>query len=88
MGSSRAAAGTLLFLVVAPGVVAGVIPWMLTGWDSGDAFGSLGLVRVIGAVVLVAGVAALLEAFARFVLEGWWVSCIASSGTPCTSRSA
>lgn len=63
-------AGTVLFLVVAPGVVAGVIPWALTGWESGDAFGSLGLVRVVGAVVLVAGVAVLLEAFARFVLEG------------------
>jgi hypothetical protein len=27
----RAAAGTLLFLVVAPGVVAGLVPWLLTG---------------------------------------------------------
>ena len=70
MGSPRAVAGTLLFLVVAPGVIAGVIPWALTGWQSGDAFGSLGLVRVVGAVVLVAGIAALLEAFARFALEG------------------
>lgn len=70
MGSPRAVAGTLLFLVVAPGVVAGVIPWALTGWQSCDAFGSLGLVRVVGAVVLVAGIAALLEAFARFALEG------------------
>ena len=70
MGSPRAVAGTLLFLVVAPGVIAGVIPWALTGWQSGDAFGSLGLVRVVGAVVLVAGIAALVEAFARFALEG------------------
>ena len=51
-------------------MIAGVIPWALTGWQSGDAFGSLGLVRVVGAVVLVAGIAALLEAFARFALEG------------------
>jgi protein-S-isoprenylcysteine O-methyltransferase Ste14 len=74
VSSSRAAAGTLLFLVVAPGVVAGVIPWALTGWESGEAFGSLGLVRALGAVSIAAGVAALLEAFARFAFEG--------SGTP------
>ena len=70
MGSSRAFAGTLLFLVAAPGVVAGVIPRVLTDWESGDSFGSLGVIRVVGAVVFVAGVSVLLEAFARFVLEG------------------
>ncbi|HEX6724392.1 MAG TPA: isoprenylcysteine carboxylmethyltransferase family protein [Gaiella sp.] len=70
MRSSRVVVGTLLFLVVAPGVVAGVIPWVLTGWERGDVFGSLVLVRVAGGVVLVVGVTVLLEAFARFVLEG------------------
>ena len=30
---TRAAAGSFLFLLVAPGVVAGVVPWLLTGWD-------------------------------------------------------
>ena len=70
MGSPRAAAGTLLFLVVGPGVVAGVIPWALTGWESGDTFGALGPVRVVGGASIVAGVAVLLEAFARFVFEG------------------
>jgi len=29
-----AAAGTLLFLVVAPGVVSGPVPWLLTGGDA------------------------------------------------------
>jgi hypothetical protein len=32
MGRARAAAGSILFLVVAPGVVAGLIPWLLTRW--------------------------------------------------------
>ena len=31
---TRAALGSLLFLVVAPGVVAGLVPWLLTGWDA------------------------------------------------------
>ena len=30
----RAALGSLVFLLLAPGVVAGVVPWLLTGWDS------------------------------------------------------
>jgi protein-S-isoprenylcysteine O-methyltransferase Ste14 len=67
---TRAAAGSLGFLLVAPGVVAGVIPWLLTGWERGGAFGSLGLVRVLGVILIVAGVAVLFDAFARFVREG------------------
>lgn len=70
MRSSRAAAGSLLFLVVAPGVVAGLVPRLLTGWETGDQRGDLLVVRVLGAVVLAAGLAVLLEAFARFVREG------------------
>jgi len=67
---ARAAAGSLLFLVVAPGIVAGVVPWLLTGWDSSNAFGDLAVARVLGGTLLVVGVVVLLEAFARFVLEG------------------
>ena len=29
----KAALGSLAFLVVAPGVVAGLIPWLITGWS-------------------------------------------------------
>jgi protein-S-isoprenylcysteine O-methyltransferase Ste14 len=64
---ARAAAGSLLFLVVAPGVVAGLIPWLLTGWDSTDPPLP---VAVVGALLIAAGTAVLLSAFARFVLEG------------------
>jgi protein-S-isoprenylcysteine O-methyltransferase Ste14 len=46
--------------------MAGVIPWLLTGW-SGDA----PLVPTIaGIVLIVAGTGVLLHAFARFVVEG------------------
>ena len=65
---ARAAWRSLLFLLVAPGVAAGVVPWLLTGWDAHDPPGQW--IRIIGGVLVVAGVAALLEAFARFVLEG------------------
>jgi protein-S-isoprenylcysteine O-methyltransferase Ste14 len=64
----RAAVGSVLFLLVAPGVVAGLVPWLLTGWD---AAADVPAVLVAAGVVLVAaGAGVLLHAFARFVIEG------------------
>ena len=34
MSGRRAAIGSALFLLVAPGTVAGLVPWLLTGWES------------------------------------------------------
>ena len=63
----RAAAGSGLFLAVAPGVVAGAIPYWLTGWEALDAPLAL---RVAGGALLAAGVPVLLHSFGRFVVEG------------------
>jgi protein-S-isoprenylcysteine O-methyltransferase Ste14 len=63
----RAAVGSLVFLVAAPGVVAGLLPWLLTRWSAHDwSFP----VRLVGGVVIAAGLAFLLAAFIRFVIEG------------------
>ena len=67
MSRRMAAAGSALFLVLAPGVVAGLVPWLLTGWESNEVWLPL---RVLGALLTAAGVAVVLHAFARFVLEG------------------
>ena len=56
-----------MFLVAAPGVAAGLVPWLLTGWRSSH---PPALVVVIGAALIALGVGVLLHAFARFVLEG------------------
>jgi protein-S-isoprenylcysteine O-methyltransferase Ste14 len=64
----RAALGSVLFLLVAPGVVAGLVPWLLTGWDAAaDVPAAL---VVAGVVLVAAGAGVLLHAFARFVVEG------------------
>lgn len=63
----RAALGSALFLLVAPGVVAGLIPWALTGWHLEPA-PPLG--RAAGALLIALGAGFLLHAFARFVIEG------------------
>jgi protein-S-isoprenylcysteine O-methyltransferase Ste14 len=64
---SRAVLGSFLFLLVAPGTVAGLIPWAITGWDSTGPW--LGL-ELLGLVLIATGVGVLLHAFARFALEG------------------
>lgn len=62
-----AALGSALFLVAAPGVTAGLVPWLLTDWRSSEP--PVPLVA-IGGVLVVAGAGVLLHAFARFVVEG------------------
>jgi protein-S-isoprenylcysteine O-methyltransferase Ste14 len=64
---ARAALGSLAFLLIAPGVIAGLIPWSLTGWHAETE--SLAL-RIAGGLLIVTGVSFLLHAFARFVIEG------------------
>ena len=58
-----------MFLFVGPGVVAGLVPWLLTGWETGEAFHSLPL-QAVGVATIGAGVAVLVTSFARFVHEG------------------
>ena len=67
MNRRGAAAGSTVFLGLAPGVVAGVVPWWLTRWESDG--GALP-VRLCGAILVLAGAGVLLHAFARFVIEG------------------
>jgi protein-S-isoprenylcysteine O-methyltransferase Ste14 len=64
---ARAAAGSAAFLVLAPGVVAGLIPWWLTGWEANELWMP---VRAVGALLIAGGAAALLHSFVRFVVEG------------------
>jgi protein-S-isoprenylcysteine O-methyltransferase Ste14 len=69
MRIAAAAAGSSLFFALAPGVVAGVVPWALTRWQAADPPWPVP-VRAIGVVVLVVSAAVLGQAFVRFVREG------------------
>ena len=64
-----AAVGSLFFLVLAPGATGALIPWLLTGWHE-RLPPPHPAIRLAGLVLIVAGAAVLLSAFARFVLEG------------------
>jgi protein-S-isoprenylcysteine O-methyltransferase Ste14 len=69
MTRARAAAGSLVFLFLAPGVVAGLVPWLLTSWEVNDELAWWPL-QATGGVLVAGGVAVLLHAFARFVVDG------------------
>src|SRR5262249_38362118 len=67
MHTKAAIAGSAGFLVIAPGVVAGLVPWWLTGWQAGAAVPVP--VRVIGGGVVAAGGAARVGAVAQVGIE-------------------
>jgi protein-S-isoprenylcysteine O-methyltransferase Ste14 len=75
MGSvNRAAAGvgSVVFFGAAPGVVAGLVPWLLTGWVLPSASTTSLIVRgAIAAVAVLSGLVVLIGAFVRFVREGF-----------------
>jgi protein-S-isoprenylcysteine O-methyltransferase Ste14 len=67
MREKQALTGSLIFFLLAPGVVAGLLPWWITGWRMQPFWLPL---RVLGILLIAAGVAFLVHSFARFVLEG------------------
>jgi protein-S-isoprenylcysteine O-methyltransferase Ste14 len=65
-----AAVGSTVFFVVGPGDFAGLNPWLLTGWRVQEPIPYLATARVLGAVLLAAGLIVMVQAFTRFVVEG------------------
>ena len=70
MRKPSAILGSVVFLFVAPGVVAGWIPYALSGWHVAPPLLGVGITRVVGGLLVAAGLACLLESFARFALLG------------------
>jgi protein-S-isoprenylcysteine O-methyltransferase Ste14 len=62
--------GTAVFLILAPGTVAGVIPWWISRWHLHSPFLGFTPFRAIGVILMAAGIAVVLESFTRFALQG------------------
>lgn len=60
--------GTIAFLFLAPGIVAGFMAWLISGWREYDWSGAAWLVPIAW-IAIAAGVAFLLYAFALFALH-------------------
>jgi len=66
-------AGTILFVLVVPGTVIGLVPWWITGWELAPPFLGLAITRGLGALLLLAGLPVFADFLWRFV---------AARGTP------
>jgi protein-S-isoprenylcysteine O-methyltransferase Ste14 len=66
---ARAWIGTIVFLALAPGVVAGLIPWLISGWRWHDWGGAAWMVVPVAWIAIASGVAFLLQAFVLFALH-------------------
>jgi protein-S-isoprenylcysteine O-methyltransferase Ste14 len=67
MREKQALFGSAIFFLVAPGVVAGLMPWLVAGWHMEQP--SLPL-RLLGILLIAVGATFLLHSFGRFVWEG------------------
>jgi protein-S-isoprenylcysteine O-methyltransferase Ste14 len=62
--------GSALFLLVAPGTVVGLVPWWISKWKVQPVPPGFLLVQLVGILILAGSILLLLEAFARFALQG------------------
>jgi protein-S-isoprenylcysteine O-methyltransferase Ste14 len=70
-GRLLSALGSALFLILAPGVVVGLVPWWLSHWRVQTPFLGFAPTRAFGVVLIAAGLLVLLESFARFAVQGF-----------------
>src|SRR4051794_10938734 len=65
------AVGTFVFFVAAPGTTAGLVPWLITGWEgSPPGWNAADLLGMLVGLVGLAMVVACFVRFVRFVREG------------------
>jgi protein-S-isoprenylcysteine O-methyltransferase Ste14 len=62
--------GSVFFLLIAPGTVAVLVPWWISGWRIRPPLLNFSPSRWIGVLLILIGVPILLDSFVRFALEG------------------
>lgn len=65
-----AAIATAAFFVVAPGTFAGLIPWLISGWEFHQPLTYCVVAQVVGVLLIVAGISAPVHAFVQFAQAG------------------
>jgi protein-S-isoprenylcysteine O-methyltransferase Ste14 len=65
-----AVVGSAVFLVIAPGFVAGLVPWWISRWQLETPFFRIPLFRFAGAMLITLGTIGLLDSFVRFAVQG------------------
>jgi protein-S-isoprenylcysteine O-methyltransferase Ste14 len=62
--------GSLVFFVVAPGTILGLVPWWITSWQMKPAFLGNESTRFAGVGMIILGLVPLLSSFLRFAWDG------------------
>lgn len=62
--------GSAVFLIIAPGFVAGLVPWWLSRWRPEPPFFGMNVFRFAGCILMTLGVVGLLDSFIRFAAQG------------------
>ena len=70
MKRASAVLGSTVFLVIAPGTIALYIPWTVCHWRLAPPLLGIFSFRVIGTLMIAAGLPVLLDSFARFAIQG------------------
>jgi protein-S-isoprenylcysteine O-methyltransferase Ste14 len=70
MGKVPAIVGSAIFLVIAPGFVAGLMPWWISRWRVEAPFFGMPLFRFVGGMLITLGVIGVLDSFVRFAVQG------------------
>jgi protein-S-isoprenylcysteine O-methyltransferase Ste14 len=63
--------GSVIFLLIAPMTVVGLIPFWITRWRVDQSLlGGAALLHIVGVLLILVGVPVLLDSFARFAIQG------------------
>src|SRR5580704_7393542 len=62
--------GSAIFLVIAPGIVVGYIPWRICRWHVEAPLAGIFSFRILGVLLIAVGLPVLLDSFARFAVQG------------------
>jgi protein-S-isoprenylcysteine O-methyltransferase Ste14 len=62
--------GSILFFFLAPGTMAGLVPWLISGWTFDPPFLGSDATRFAGAALIFAALDMIVDSFARFAVTG------------------
>ena len=63
--------GSAIFLVIAPGTLAVYVPWTFTRWRMAPQLFGFSSLRILGGLMIAAGLPVLLDSFARLPFRAW-----------------
>jgi|SRR5277367_1318762 len=62
--------GSAIFLIIAPGFIAGLAPWWITRWRVEPPLLGMPVLRLAGGILTALGILGLLDSFIRFAVQG------------------